>query len=115
MGNVNLPTPVFLAGGALCLLGGYVLGVVAGPDTPSRTLGEVASYDASTGELCLTGDEVDDQEGAEDGRLCGVWRRSSTSKTPAEGDEFRFVSILTEPPEGQQGNRTVMIYGDVVG
>ena len=27
MGNVTLPTPVFLAGGALCLLAGYLVGI----------------------------------------------------------------------------------------
>ena len=37
MGNVTLPTPVALAGGAICILGGYLLGALAGPDAPSRT------------------------------------------------------------------------------
>ena len=45
VGNVTLPTPVFVAGGALCLLGGYLVGVVAGPDTPDRTTGSVVSFD----------------------------------------------------------------------
>ena len=45
MGNVNLPTPVALAGGAICVLGGYLLGVLAGPDTTSRTTADVVSYD----------------------------------------------------------------------
>ena len=31
MGNVTLPTPVFLAGGALCLLAGVMVGSVLGP------------------------------------------------------------------------------------
>ena len=55
MGNVTLPTPVALAGGALCILGGYLLGVVAGPDTPGRTTATVESYDERDGRLCLTG------------------------------------------------------------
>ena len=37
MGNVTLPTPIFVAGGALCLLAGYFVGSIAGPDTPERT------------------------------------------------------------------------------
>ena len=64
MGNVNLPTPVALAGGAICLLGGYLVGVLAGPDTASRTTATVASYDdglepavprAATGSRARTG------------------------------------------------------------
>ena len=30
MGNVNMPTPVALAGGALCLLAGYLVGTLLG-------------------------------------------------------------------------------------
>lgn len=118
MGNVNLPTPVALAGGALCALGGYLLGVVAGPDTTERTTAVVARYDASTSELCLTGDGIDGQEGTVvDGVLCGTWRRTSSAATaPRPGDTFRFVSLSTGPgesaPEGQRA--TTVIYGDVV-
>ena len=61
MGNVNLPTPVALAGGAICLLGGYLVGVLAGPDTASRATATVASYDSGTGRLCLGGDGVQGQ------------------------------------------------------
>ena len=56
MGNVNLPTPVALAGGAICVLGGYLLGAVLAPDTATRTTAEVASYDPTTSRLCLSGD-----------------------------------------------------------
>ena len=79
MANLNLPTPVVLAGAGLCLLGGYLIGVVAGPDTPERTTGVVDSYNSRTNELCLTGDAVGDQEGAnDDGELCGIWAIGST-------------------------------------
>ncbi|HEX4976890.1 MAG TPA: hypothetical protein VFV40_03395 [Nocardioides sp.] len=118
MGNVNLPTPVALAGGALCALGGYLLGVVAGPDTVERTTAVVESYDAATNELCLSGDGIEGQEGVvSDGVLCGTWRgTSATTDAPRAGDAFRFVSLSTGPgeqaPEGQPA--TTVIYGDVV-
>jgi hypothetical protein len=116
VGNVNLPTPVLIAGAAACLLGGYLIGVVAGPDTPARTTGVVESYDSGSGRLCLSGDEVSSQEGADDdGVLCGAWQRTQGSPAPHEGDEFRFVSVLTaEHPDGDDTER-VLIYGDVVG
>ncbi|MFP5253420.1 MAG: hypothetical protein ACLGH4_06450 [Actinomycetes bacterium] len=118
MGNVNLPTPVALAGGALCALGGYLLGVVAGPDTVERTTAVVESFDASTNDLCLSGDGVEGQEGVvDDGVLCGTWRRTSgATAEPKVGDTFRFVTLSTGPgdeaPEGQRA--TTVIYGDVV-
>ena len=119
MGNVTLPTPVALAGGAICILGGYLLGAVAGPDTPSRTTATVDSYDDQDGTLCLRGETVSDQEGADrNGRLCGTWRRSVGDEgLPERGDEFRFVSVVVDqPPPGQQGAKGpfTMIYGDVV-
>lgn len=117
MGNVNLPTPVALSAGALCVLGGYLLGVVVGTDTAARTTATVRSYDADASRLCLEGDGVEAQEGmVVDGVLCGTWRRTQGSRTvPAEGDEFRFVAVSPEAvdrPEGQA--RTTVIYGDVV-
>ncbi|MFT4010958.1 MAG: hypothetical protein QM655_13060 [Nocardioidaceae bacterium] len=108
--TVSMPTPLALAAGGLCLLGGYLIGTVAGPDTPSRTTAEVVSYDRTTQELCLHGDGIDGQPGASDGKLCGVWRRSSGSAIPREGDEFRFVSIVSSSGEDSATN----IYGDVV-
>lgn len=112
MGNVNLPTPVVLAGAGLCLLGGYLLGVVAGPDTPERTTGVVESYDAGTGILCLSGENVDEHEGFADGQLCGVWQRAGSSPRPEEGDPFRFVSRLREGRPGPEDDR-VSIFGEV--
>lgn len=118
MGNVNLPTPVALAGGALCVLGGYLLGVFAGPDTVERTTATVASYDPDSQKLCLAGEGVEGQEGAvEEEVLCGTWRRTSgTTAEPTAGDTFRFVTLSVGPgegaPEGQRG--TTIIYGDVV-
>lgn len=129
MGNVTLPTPVAAAGGALCLLGGYLLGIVAGPSSPERTTASVESYRPATGELCLIGDEVEALEGAgEDGRLCGLWRRTEGSRSePEPGDTFRFVSIrVDDPPDeasvgspdgaptGAEGAPATVIYGDVV-
>lgn len=118
MGTVNLPTPVALAGGALCILGGYLLGVVAGPSTPSPTSAVVESYDRSDGRLCLGGDSVSDQEGVgEDGLLCGTWRRSvGGSSLPEPGDTFRFVSVVVDRPPSDEGSDrpTTVIYGDVV-
>jgi hypothetical protein len=117
MGNVNLPTPVALAGGAICVLGGYLLGWVSGPDTPARTTAVVESYDDNTDQLCLSGDSVEDQEGAvEDGTLCGSWRRTAGSAVPVEGDEFRFVSVVvnTSARDNADGEPVTVIYGDVV-
>lgn len=114
MGNVNLPTPVALAGGAICILGGYLLGALAGPDATSRTTATVESYDARSGRLCLSGDGVEEQDGrVEDGQLCGTWRRGAGNETPRKGDDFRFVSIAGSG--GSQGRPAgTMIYGDVV-
>jgi hypothetical protein len=116
--NVNLPVPVLVAGGSLCLLAGFLLGTVAGPSSPDRATGTVTSYDSGTGRLCLEGDAVADQEGADDeGLLCGLWRRSAGARTPHSGDSFRFVTVLTATaPEGTETDQDqrVLIYGDVV-
>jgi hypothetical protein len=112
MGNVTLPTPVALAGGALCVLGGYLVGAATGPDTTTRSTAQVVSYDADTEELCLGGDAVGDLAAAEDGVLCGLWRRTAAADRPAEGDDFRFVTMSTE--EGPDAAAVTYIYGDVV-
>lgn len=112
MGNVNLPTPVVLAGAALLMLAGYLIGVVAGPDSPERTTGIVDSYNNSSHVLCLTGDGVEDEEGAEDGMLCGTWQRAADSATPHEGDRFRFVSKVEERRSGSDDDQ-VLIFGEV--
>ena len=115
MGNVTLPTPVFLAGGALCLLAGYLVGSVVGPDTPDRTTAEVVSYTTSTSRLCLKGDAITDQEGVDaDGRLCGTLRRTPNAALPRKGDDFRFVSVRTSGVVDGKTQRQVVIYGDVV-
>jgi len=112
VGNVNLPTPVVLAGAGLCLLGGYLVGVVAGPEGPDRETGLVESYDSSTRKLCLTGESVEDQDGAEDGNLCGTWQRAFGSETPRVGDKFRFVSKVSRGQSGPDDDR-VLIFGEV--
>ncbi len=109
MGNVNMPTPVALAGGALCLLAGYLVGVVAGPDSTSRSAAVVTSYDTKSSKLCLTGSGVDGEPGAKDGVLCGLWRRSAGDTIPREGDAFRFVSEVTGPDSAS----ATYIYGAV--
>jgi hypothetical protein len=119
MGNVTFPTPVAVAGGAICILGGYLLGAVAGPDTPSRTTAVVESYDDRDGRICLRGETVSEQEGAtEDGLLCGTWRRSvGDADLPEPGDQFRFVSVVVDQPpsaENEPEGPLTMIYGDVV-
>ena len=115
MANVTMPTPVALAGGALCLLGGYLVGVVAGPDTEDTDTATVVSYDAESDRLCLTGEAVAREpaapEGAED-ELCGQWRRIAGGPDPREGDQFRFATLSSDP--GDAGDVTTLIYGDVV-
>jgi len=117
MGNVTLPTPVAVAGGAICVLGGYLLGVVAGPDAPTRATATVESYDGANGRLCLRGQTVEDQEGTAEGELlCGRWRRPPDAETPQPGDAFRYVSTATEArssPDGEPEPVT-LIYGGVV-
>jgi hypothetical protein len=119
MGNVNLPTPVALAAAGICVLGGYLIGAVAGPDTPSRTTATVESYDAENDRLCLRGDTVEGQEGATDeGTLCGTWRRTQSSQpVPEPGDRFRFVSMVVDASregEPEAAGPITVIYGDVV-
>jgi hypothetical protein len=115
MANVTMPTPVALAGGALCLLGGYLVGVVAGPDTEDTDTATVVSYDADSDRLCLTGEavaaEAEAPESAE-GELCGQWRRIDGGPDPREGDQFRFATLSSDP--GDAGDVTTLIYGDVV-
>jgi hypothetical protein len=115
VGNVTLPTPVFLAGGALCLLAGYLVGSIVGPDTPARTTGQVVSYTPSTSRLCLKGGALKDQEGVDsDGHLCGTLRRTPNAAVPRKGDDFRFVSVRTSGVVDGKTQRQVVIYGDVV-
>lgn len=118
MGNVTLPTPVALAGAALCVLGGYLLGVVAGPDAPERATATVESFDPDRNELCLTGEALQDQPGVEEeGRLCGIWRRTQASQTtPEAGDTFRFVSMEVDGSsrtEAEDSPPVTVIYGNV--
>ena len=116
MGNVTLPTPVFLAGGALCLLGGILVGSVVFPNTADRTTATVVSYDTSGAELCLEGDAIKDQDGVDpEGRLCGTLRRTPDSRVPRKGDDFRFVSISTSGEKDGEKQQQVVIYGAVVG
>lgn len=111
MANVTMPTPVALAGGALCLLGGYLVGTVAGPETADRDTASVVRYDGQE-ELCLAGEAVQDSPQTRDGVLCGEWRRiDDGGPTPSEGDSFRFVTVSSD---GEEGEVTTLIYGDVV-
>jgi hypothetical protein len=115
VGNVTLPTPVFVAGGALCLLAGYLVGSLVGPDTPERTTATVVSFDSSKSRLCLEGETIEDQEGADpEGKLCGTLRRTPTSEVPRKGDQFRFVSVRTSGELDGRTEQQVVIFGDVV-
>ena len=115
MGNVTLPTPVFLAGGALCLVAGYLIGSVTGPDTPERTTATVVSYDSGNEKLCLEGDAIKEQEGVDSsGKLCGTLRRTPNSRVPTKGDTFRFVSLRASGEVDGKPKQQVVIYGDVV-
>jgi hypothetical protein len=111
MANVNLPTPVALAGGAICALGGYLLGIVAGPDTAPQSTATVVSYDQAGDRLCLAGDGVA-ARGGKDGRLCGTWRRTDDASTPRAGDRFRFVTLQSAREPGHHA--VTWIYGDVL-
>lgn len=114
VGNVSLPTPVFLAGGAMCLLAGYLVGAIASPDTPDRTTATVVSYDDTSSRLCLAGATVKDAAGADSsGELCGIWRRTPGSTLPSKGDAFRFVSVSTTGELRGKKQSSVVLYGDV--
>lgn len=114
--NVTLPTPVFVAGGALCLVAGYLLGSVTGPGTPERTTGTVVSFNHGTSRLCLEGEAIREQEGVDSqGHLCGTWRRTPDAETPKKGDTFRFVSLRTAEDVNGRRHQQVVIYGDVAG
>jgi hypothetical protein len=115
VGNVTLPTPVFLAGGALCVVAGILVGSVLLPDTPERTTAKVVSFDPSKSQLCLKGDAIEDQEGVDSGgKLCGTLRRTQGSQTPRKGDDFRFVSLRTSGEVDGKTEQQIVIYGDVV-
>jgi hypothetical protein len=109
--NVNLPLPVLAFGAVLCLLGGYLLGVVLGPEGPDRSVGTVESYDPRGQRLCLSGDAVEDHESAQDGVLCGTWQKAQGSRRPGVGDTFRFVASV-KPGRAGDDDR-VVIFGEV--
>lgn len=113
---MTLPTPVFVAGGALCLVAGYLIGTVVGPEKPERSVATVASFDASTSMICLEGDSVREEKGVnDDGQLCGLWRPAQgLMKNPANGDRFRFVSMDTSGSGDADPRARVIIYGNVI-
>jgi hypothetical protein len=110
-----MPTPVLVAGGALCLLGGYLAGVVLSPGPPDRATATVASFNTGTSQLCLKGDSVKDQKGLNsEGELCGDWRRTPGSRVPQKGESFRFVTVRTTGTSDGKPRHQTVIYGDVV-
>jgi hypothetical protein len=111
MPDVSMPAPVAVAGAALCVLGGYLVGAVTGPDATDESTAEVVRYDAGTDELCLTGEAVEAEERSDAGELCGTWRHRAGAEQPRPGDEFRFVTMSSD----DGGDESVTyIYGDVV-
>jgi len=114
VGNVTLPTPVFLAGGAFCLLAGYLAGaVVGGPDSRGDTA-TVTSFDPGTAQLCLTGKSIEGEHGVKDGVLCGTWSHSAGAAAPRKGDTFRFVTLDASGVKGSKPLAATVIYGTVV-
>ncbi|RNL64164.1 hypothetical protein EFK50_06420 [Nocardioides marmoriginsengisoli] len=112
---MTLPTPVFVAGGALCLVAGYLVGAVAGPNTPQRTTATVESFVPKSSMLCLSGESVEDEPGTDDeGLLCGTWSHSAGATVPRKGDRFRFVSMDTSGVKGADPSIKTVIYGTVV-
>ncbi len=106
---------MFLAGGAFCLLAGYLVGVVAGPGGPEHTTATVSSFARATSELCLKGDSVKDEDAADaDGVLCGTWSHSAGAIEPKKGDKFRFVLQDTSGVKGSEPRDEIVIYGTVV-
>lgn len=115
VGNVTLPTPVFVASGALCLLGGYLAGSVLGSGGDDRPVATVVSYDAASSRLCLEGESVQDEKGVDDeGVLCGTWSRSAGLTRPEEGDQFRYIALDRQLDRGNTESG-VVIFGTVVG
>jgi hypothetical protein len=112
---VTLPTPVFVAGGALCLVAGYLIGTVAGPDTPHRTTATVVSFDSSNARLCIKGESVKDEESVDDdGVLCGTWNHSPGATIPRKGDRFRFVSQNISRVHDSKKTKDTVLYGTVI-
>lgn len=115
VGNVTLPTPVFVAGGTLCLLAGYLAGSVLATGSGDHPTATVASYDGGSSRLCLEGDALDGLDDVgDDGRLCGTWSHSAGWTRPHKGDRFRFVSVDRRLAKGSD-ETGVVIFGTVVG
>lgn len=114
MGNVTLPTPVFAAGGGLCLVAGYIFGAVTGPSDDNLVTAKVVSFDSATSHLCLKGKSVEGKAGAKDGVLCGTWNRSAGMPVPRKGDTFRFVVTDTSDVDGAKPRDKTVIFGTVV-
>jgi len=112
MGNVNLPTPVALAGAGLCLLAGYIVGAVVHPSGQDRTTAEVKTFNPDNDALCLTGEAVAPLANTDDNLLCGTWRRDAGSTDPQPGDEFAFVTMTST--RGSDGEKATFIFGEVV-
>jgi hypothetical protein len=115
VGNVTLPTPVVVAGVAVCLLAGGVVGLVVAPDPPDHSTATVASFDPHTSVLCLKGDSVKDEPRLnDDGELCAVWRHAGRYHRPQPGQRFRYVTVRTTGTSGGEKQQQTVIYGDVV-
>lgn len=114
VGNVTLPTPVFAAGGAVCLLAGYLVGTVVGTHGQHGSTATVVSFDRSTSKLCLTGDAVKGRKATDaHGVLCGIWSRPAGATAPRKGDTFLFVTLDASGTDGHRPLVDTVIYGTV--
>ncbi len=112
MATLHVPVPVAVAGAALCVLGGFLVGAVTSNGTTRESTAQVASYDRDTRQLCLEGDAVKDLAAAQDGVLCGTWQRTQGAREPRKGQDFRFVTMTSR---GDTATETAtFIYGDVL-
>jgi hypothetical protein len=104
-----------VAGGVFLLLAGALTGFVLAPDSPNHTTASVASFNAKTSQLCLSGDGVKNEKDLNaEGQLCGVWRRSGVERKPKVGEQFRYVVVRTSGTADGKSQHQIAIYGDVV-
>lgn len=104
MGTLTLPTPLVLAGGAVCVVGGYLIASSTAPSVTASTSAVVASVGPAD-RICLRGEAVRQWQGVDGhGLLCGTWSHAP-GESAHKGDAFVFAATA------QHGG--VRIYGGV--